>query len=93
MVAAKIQLQKNVDNPAGLLIHQVPRFFPGTELTAYRGRKAREIAEGRETAQRVLTTRKSRQRPGSGLNRCSLKADDRSWVMFMAASPGRFRRG
>ena len=52
--AAKISRQKNVDNPAGLLISQVPRFFPGVELTAYRSRKAKELADRRELAQRIL---------------------------------------
>jgi DNA-binding MarR family transcriptional regulator len=52
--AAKIRRQKNVGNPAGLLINQAPRFFPGTELTAYRARKAQEIAKAREMARRVL---------------------------------------
>jgi hypothetical protein len=52
--AAKIRHQRNVDNPAGLLINQAPRFFPGAELQAYRARKAKEIAEGREIARRVL---------------------------------------
>jgi hypothetical protein len=43
-----------VDNPAGLLISQAPKFFPGSELSAYRVRKAQEIAEGRKMARRVL---------------------------------------
>jgi predicted transcriptional regulator len=57
--AAKISRQRNVDNPAGLLISQAPRFFPGAELTAYRARKAQEMAEGRETARRVLDDQES----------------------------------
>lgn len=40
--AAKIARQRNVDNPAGLLISQAPKFFPGSELQAYRARKAQE---------------------------------------------------
>lgn len=54
MSADKIRQQKNVTNPVGLLINQVPRFFPGAELTAYRARKAQEMAESRELARRVL---------------------------------------
>ena len=52
--AAKIAKQRNVDNPAGLLISQAPKFFPGAELQAYRARKARELAESREVARKVL---------------------------------------
>jgi hypothetical protein len=52
--AAKICRQRNVDNPAGLLISQAPKFFPGNELSAYRARRAQELAESRETARRVL---------------------------------------
>jgi hypothetical protein len=52
--AAKICRQRNVDNPAGLLISQAPKFFPGSELSAYRARKAQELADGREMARRVL---------------------------------------
>jgi hypothetical protein len=52
--AAKIARQRNVDNPAGLLIKQVARFFPGTELEAYRARKAQEAARSSEVARQVL---------------------------------------
>jgi hypothetical protein len=53
--AGKIRQQGNVKNPAGLLINQAPKFFPGAELTAYRARKAREHADRLEMAQRVLS--------------------------------------
>jgi hypothetical protein len=59
--AAKIRQQRNVDNPAGLLINQAPLFFPGAELTAYRARKAREHADNVELARKVLSDPESPQ--------------------------------
>ena len=59
--AAKIARQRNVDNPAGLLISQVPKFFPGSELQTYRVRKARELAESKEVARKVLDDPESAQ--------------------------------
>lgn len=53
-VAAKISGQGNVKNPVGLLINQVPKFFPGIELSAYRKAKAQERAEQEKTARSVL---------------------------------------
>jgi hypothetical protein len=50
-----------VDNPAGLLISQAPKFFPGSELQGCRVRKARELSESREVAQKVLDDPESAQ--------------------------------
>jgi hypothetical protein len=65
--AAKIARQRNVDNPAaGLLISQTPKFFPGSELQAYRVRKAREAMESKGVARKVLDDPESAQDAVSG---------------------------
>jgi hypothetical protein len=60
IAAAKIARQRNVDNPTGLLIAQVPKFFPGEELRAFRERKAKEAAvRARELQNRQEQARKT----------------------------------
>jgi hypothetical protein len=62
----KMARQRNVANPAGLLIKTDAQILPGTELDAYRARKVREFAKNIEMARKFLTDSEVK-RAGAGV--------------------------